>query len=75
VAEDPGESVFGAIGVSRNEKHLHQEIAIRRFPDAVRAIDRRDTWREIPRSRGSAIRDFRSQAHCVEIAIRDFPTE
>jgi hypothetical protein len=55
VAEDPGESVFGAIGVSRNEKHLHQEIAIDDFPTRLEPLIG-GTRGE--RSRGVGVRRF-----------------
>jgi hypothetical protein len=55
MAEDPGESAFGAIGISRNEKYLHQEITIGDFPTRLEPLIG-GTRGE--RSRGVRVRHF-----------------
>jgi hypothetical protein len=74
VAENPGESAFGAIGVSKNEKYLHEEITIGDF----------STWLEPliggtrgERSRGVGVRYFGGfeckENAAAEIAISRYP--
>jgi hypothetical protein len=67
VAEDPGESTFGAIDVSRNEKYLHQEITIGDFPTRLEPLIG-GTRGE--RSRGVGVRHF-GGSECKENAAAE----
>jgi hypothetical protein len=77
VAEDPGESAFGAIGVSRNEKYLHQEITVGDFPTRLESLIGGTRGKRFRGVRVRHFEGFRVQGKCCsrnhDLAISDNP--